>query len=130
MARRARRSKRDDWEKMRQSMTGEFAKTKGVEGREIVPDKACGKCESFAENAYATDGRGFCASLKVGSDLLSDPPVFITEGDVGMMCMFNMDAARCTYYKEAEYIDTHGAECNDPKYGRQQRQMEKAKSKK
>lgn len=126
MARQPRRSKRDDWEKMRQSMTGEFSKVKGVEGRELVPDKACGKCENFSENAYATDGRGFCAALKVGSDILADPPVFITEGEVGLMCMFNMDSVKCPNYKAAEFIDTRGTECNDPKFGRQQRQMEKA----
>jgi len=126
MARRPRQSKREEWEKMRQAMTGEFSKQKGVEGRETVPEKACGKCKNFSENAYATDGRGFCAALKVGSDILADPPVFIEEGDVGLMCMFNMDSVKCKYYEESEFLDTAASECNDPQYGRQQRQMEKA----
>ena len=125
MARRRRRQKDDTWEKMRQQMVSTLSKPKGVEQRETVPEKACGKCKHFSENAWASDGRGFCGVLKVGSDLNADPPVFVTEGDAGMMTMFNMDASKCKYYEELELIDTDGAECADPQYRRAQRQMEK-----
>jgi hypothetical protein len=110
---------------MRQGMTKQLSTAKGVEGREKVPEKACGKCSNFSENAYASDGRGFCGVVKVGSDILADPPVFVLEGNAGMMCMFNMDAARCVHYKEMEFIDTDGTECADPQFRRAQRQMEK-----
>lgn len=126
MARRRRsRKKEDTWEKMRKDMVSHLSKPKGVEGREHVPEVACGKCKNFSENAWASDGRGFCGVLKVGSDLTAEPPVFVTEGDAGLMTMFNMDAAKCTYFEKMKLIDTEGSECVDPQYRRAQRQMEK-----
>ena len=120
-----RRSRRSEWEQIRDSMTGHFSTARGVEGRETVPDKACGKCKDFSENAYASDGRGFCRVLKTGSNLLADPPIFVLEGETGLMCMFNMDASKCKYYERMEFIDTDGTECADPQFRRAQRQMER-----
>ena len=119
------RSRREEWEQMRKSMTSQFSTAKGVEGRETVPDNACGKCKNFSENAYASDGRGSCGVLKMGSNFLADPPIFVLDGEAGLMCMFNMDASQCKYYERMEFIDTDGTECADPRFRRAQRQMEK-----
>ena len=121
-----RRSRREEWNQIRNSMTSDFSTAKGVEGRETIPDKACGKCKNFSENAYASDGRGSCRVLKMGSNFLADPPIFVLDGETGLMCMFNMDASRCEYYEMMEFIDTDGTECADPQFRRAQRQMEKA----
>ncbi|QCQ22291.1 hypothetical protein FDQ92_09040 [Desulfoglaeba alkanexedens ALDC] len=121
-AREKRSSRRGQWEEMRKGLTGEQSK-KGFEEREKLPEKACGKCKHFSENAWASDGRGFCAVLKVGSNLAADPPVCVLEGDAGMMTMFNMDASRCPYYDQLEFIDTDATECADPQFRRAQRQF-------
>lgn len=120
-----RRSRREEWNQVRNSMASDFSTAKGVEGREIVPDKACGKCKNFSESAYASDGRGSCRVLKIGSNFLVGPPIFVLDGETGLMCMFNMDASRCEYYERMEFIDTDGTECADPQFRRAQRQMEK-----
>ena len=125
MARKARRSRRGEWEQMRQGMNSQLSRDKGTEGREHIPEKACGKCGNFSENAYASDGRGFCGVLKTGSDILADPPVLVLEGQAGLMSMFNIDAASCPHYTEMAFIDTDGTECADPQFRRAQRQMEK-----
>ena len=123
MTRQSRRSKGGDWEQLRQSMlTGR----KGVDEREIIPEKACGKCKNFYEQSYASDGRGFCKVLKSGTNITASNPVYVLEGDVNLMCKFNMDAAQCNYFDMMELIDTDGYECCDPKFRRSQRQMEKA----
>ena len=123
MAKESRRSRRGDWEQLRQGLTS--GGSKGVEERETVPDKACGKCKNFYEQTYASDGRGFCNILKIGSNIKAESPVFVLEGEVNLMCMFNMDASKCKHYDLMELIDTDGYECSDPKFRRSQRQMEK-----
>ncbi len=116
--------RRDEWKQVQNSMYGEITKARSVEEREKVPDAACGLCKNFAENAYASDGRGLCKILKVGSNIAADPPVFVTAGEVGLPTMFNTDAAACAHYAKMDFIDTDGTEVADPGYRRVQRQME------
>ncbi len=120
-----RKSRRDEWDKMRDTMTSNLTKKKGVDARELVPDTACGKCKHFSESAYGSDGRGFCMILKTGSDITLNPPVYHTVGEVSLITFFNVDASACRYYEEMAIIDTDGTECADPHYRRTQRQMEK-----
>jgi len=126
MARKSRRSRKDQWSQMRENLPGVAGKSKGVENREYVPEKACGKCKSFSTNAYASDGSGFCKVLKMGSDIMSDKPIFIFEGDASLMSSINMDADKCEKYAELTYIDTDNTECADPARKRTGRQMSKA----
>jgi len=116
--------RRDQWKQVQDSMYGEVTKARSVEERENVPDTACGFCRNFAENAYASDGRGLCKVLKMGSNIAAAPPVFVTEGEVGLPTMFNTEAARCTHFERMDFIDTDGNEVADPSYRRVQRQME------
>ncbi len=120
-------SRRDKWKKVADSMFGQAGTPKSVEERENIPEVACGVCRNFSENAYASDGRGSCRVLKFGSDIKADPPVFVTEGDTGMITFFNADAEKCTHFNKMAYVDTDGTECADPEYRRMQRQMEKLK---
>ncbi|MFP4475662.1 MAG: hypothetical protein ACLFOY_08865 [Desulfatibacillaceae bacterium] len=117
--------RRDQWKQVQDGMFGDVSKARTNEERENVPDVACGLCMNFSENAYASDGRGFCRKLKVGSDIKVNPPVYVLEGDVGYSTMFNRDAANCQSYERNEQIDTDGYEVADPQYRRVQRQMEK-----
>ena len=121
-------SRRDQWRDIQQSMFGESTKAKTVEEREKIPDRACGICKNFSENAYASDGRGTCGILKVGSNLAADPPVLVLVGETGLFTFFNTDAARCPHFFRMELIDKDGTECADPAFRRMQRQMEKIKS--
>jgi len=119
-------SRRDQWKQVQQNMFGEATRARSVEEREHVPDQACGLCSNFSENAYASDGRGSCRLLKMGSDIDRDPPTLITEGDTGMVSFFNKNAARCAHFTRMAFIDKDGNECADPQFRRMQRQMEKA----
>lgn len=125
MARTSRRSRRDQWDAMRKNITHDTKVTKGTESREHVPEMACGKCRNFSESPYSSNGSGYCGSLKTGSDISTDPPVYVWEGDAGLYCMFNMDASKCKEYNELDYIDTNGSECADPRRKRAHRQMER-----
>ena len=118
-------SRRNKWKNARDAMMSPFAHTKGVQNRESVPDQCCGKCQRWSENTYASDGRGTCGVLKMGSDLKSDPPAFVLDGDTGLITFFNMDTTACTHFQKMEVIDTDGNECADPLYRRAMRQMEK-----
>ena len=117
--------RRDQWREVQGAMFGEVTKPRTVEEREKVPDKACGLCRNFAENAYASDGRGLCKILKVGSDIAKSPPVLILVGEVGFPTMFNSDGAMCVHFGPMDFIDTDGTEVADPSFRRVQRQMEK-----
>jgi len=120
-------SRRDQWTEIQKSMFGEATKAKSVEERETIPNKACGVCINFSENAYASDGRGSCSVLKVGSNIAADPPVFVTEGETGLITFFNTDGAKCGNFCKMDLIDKDGSECADPAFRRMQRQMEKIK---
>ncbi len=126
MARTSRRSRKNQWSEMRESLPGVSKKPKGASSREHVPDKPCGKCQNFSAYTYASDGSGFCGSLKTGSDILADSPIFNYDGDAALICMVNTDAGKCQKYLELAYIDTDNTECNDPARKRTGRQMTKA----
>lgn len=119
-------SRRNQWKQVKDGMLGGVSKARSVEDREKVPETACGFCKNFSENAYASDGRGFCKKLKVGSDISKPEPVYIEEGQAGLTTLFNTDASKCKYYERMEIIDTDGNEVADPAFRRVQRQMEKA----
>jgi hypothetical protein len=119
-------SRRNKWREVRDSITiskGEMGKT--LEERESMPEKACGFCKNFFENAYNADGRGSCKFLKMGSNLKSDPPLLVTEGDTGLITYINTDAQKCPKYDRMELIDTDLGEITDPSYRRSHRIMEK-----
>lgn len=118
-------SRRDQWKQMKDDMLGQASQKKSVEEREKIPESACALCKNFSENAYASDGRGTCKVLKIGSNITVDPPVFVLEGDAGLITFFNTDASRCSHFVRSELIDTDGYECADPAHRRVQRQMEK-----
>ncbi len=126
MALKRKKTQRNEWEEMREQLTGKMYKDRGVEGRENIPEKACGKCANFSENAWASDGRGFCGVVKRDSDFTKDPPMILTEGDTGLMVSFSMNAVKCPHFLKMDMIDTDGTEVSDPKYQRAQRQMSKS----
>ena len=115
------RKRGSQWDSARDAMLDMSEKSRTVDERENVPDKACGKCKNF----YQISGNGICNVLKDGTDFTIDPPKFVTEGEVFLPTMFNMDAAKCTYYNEMELIDTDISQSSDPMYSRHQRQMQK-----
>ncbi|MDQ7784000.1 MAG: hypothetical protein RDU20_14045 [Desulfomonilaceae bacterium] len=118
-------SRRDKWKSARDAMMAPLGKTKGVKTRESVPEVCCGKCEMWFENAYSSEGRGTCRVLKMGSEIHSDKPTYVLEGDAGLISYFNMDASHCSYFSKMELIDTDGTECSDPLFRRALRQMKK-----
>jgi len=112
-----------------------FAKATGAFGRtaedlekeahaDKIPEKNCGVCKHYLENTYASDGRGTCSTLKDGSDITSDPPVFVLEGKNGCMLRILTDASKCKYFEKMEFIDHDGTECSDPMYRRSMRQLQ------
>ena len=96
---------------------------KSLEDRENMPEKACGKCKNFSD--VGIGGAGRCEVLKDGTNIFADPPVLITEGNVSIMTMFNMDGSWCKYFTEMQLMDTDISQSHDPKYSRHQRQMQK-----
>ena len=118
--------RRDQWKEVRDSMIfQEDQKGKSVEEREKMPEKACGYCVSFLENAHTHDGRGSCSTVKMGSDLMVDPPLLVMEGETGFITYFNYDGGRCPHFEKREFVDTDLGEASDPMYRRAHRQMEK-----
>lgn len=118
-------SRRDQWKEVSKSIVGREEQKQTVEERERMPDIACGFCKNCSEKAYESDGQGYCNVLKIGSNIAKDPPVLVTEGEIGFITMFNMDASRCPYFVRMEFVDTDGAEVSDPAFRRAHRQMEK-----
>jgi hypothetical protein len=117
------RMSREDYAKA----TGVFGQKPGgdwkQEDLEKIPDQPCGLCKQYMESAYSSDGRGSCKILKEGSDITSNPPVFILDGKNGYMLRILSDAARCKYYQRNEFIDKDGYECSDPVFRRFIRQL-------
>jgi hypothetical protein len=112
----------------------DYAKASGVfglqpggaerqEDLEKVPEQPCGLCRHYMESAWSSDGRGSCKVLKEGSDIISDPPVFILDGTNGYMVRILTDASRCRHYERNEFIDKDGFECSDPVFRRFIRQL-------
>ncbi|MBL0731667.1 MAG: hypothetical protein JJW03_02275 [Desulfosarcina sp.] len=125
MARKRRERGTDKWKNMKSALVKQTSESKGsMEEREAMPEIACAKCTNFSDNIYQSDGRGSCKILKTGSDISVDPPVFVLEGDQGLMVRFNMDSSKCTHFDKMEFIDTDGSECSDPAVQRAQRQMQ------
>lgn len=118
-------SRRGEWSKARDKMVSHLSKKKSVEERETVPEICCGKCKNFSERAQHSDGSGFCGVLKEGSDFNVNPPVYLLEGKVASMVVFNMESSKCKYFDQMELIDTDTTECADPAYQRAARQMDK-----
>jgi len=96
---------------------------KTVEQRENIPEIACGKCKHFRDSGSM--GSGTCGILKTGTELWSDPPVFVTEGGAPLLTMFNMNSSWCPHYEEMELVDTDISQSHDPRFSRHQRQMHK-----
>jgi len=117
--------RKDKWKQVWGSMNSrDGQKDQTVEEREKMPEKGCGYCKNFLENAYTHDGRGSCCVLKTGSNLKSDPPILITEGDTGFVAHFNTDGAGCPHFLKMAFIDKDLGETSDPYYRRAHRQME------
>lgn len=88
------------------------------------PEKICGTCTHYSESSWSSDGRGSCRNLKLGSDIHSSPPVFVTDGREGYLTKTLADASTCTYYEKMKLIDKDGYECSDPQYRRSMRQLQ------
>ena len=119
-------SRRDEWKKVRDGITmssGEMGKT--LQERESMPERACGYCQHFFENAYNADGRGSCKILKMGSDIKADPPVLKLDGDTGLITYINTNGEKCPHFLKMELIDTDLGEITDPTFRRSHRIMEK-----
>jgi len=86
--------------------------------------KVCGTCKNYSESAFASDGRGSCNTLKMGSDISSDPPVYEFEGKEGFFTRTLSDASGCKHYEKMKLIDKDGYECSDPQYRRTIRQLQ------
>lgn len=119
--------KRDtvDWGSIRRQQLGdadvERHLGKSADEKDTVPEKACTKCKHFIESGASEKGEGYCGVLRAGSDILADPPKFVTDGDVPYFTYFNMDASKCKYYDEMEFRDHDISECADPRFTRGQR---------
>ncbi|MCP4750836.1 MAG: hypothetical protein GY866_08080 [Proteobacteria bacterium] len=117
-------SRRSQWKQVEKAMNNGNQMGRTVAEKEAMPEKACGSCSRFSENAKEGDGRGTCGILKMGSDLKSTPPKMVTAGDVGLVIYMNTDGAKCSHYSKMKMIDKDGGETSDPLYRRALRQME------
>ena len=117
-------SRRSQWKQVEKAMHSSGKMGNTVAEKETMPEKACGSCQNFSENAKEADGRGTCGILKMGSDLNSTPPKLVMEGEVGLIRFLNMDGANCSHYARMKMIDKDGGETSDPAYRRSHRQME------
>jgi hypothetical protein len=123
------RSKEDEWAQMleqRQRGGREQLVGKSVEERDRMPEKACTKCAHFLETPYDLSGSGNCDTLRYGSDIAKEPPVYVLEGEMAYHTHGLRDAAKCKYYNEREFIDTDATETADPRYRRIVRPMKQA----
>ena len=116
------RKRGKEWDVIRDAMLSASEAVRSVEERETVPDKACGKCKNYFQAGLGTTS-GMCNTLKDGSVISGDSPVFVTEGEALMAVTFNTDAEKCEYYNEMEMIDTDISQAHDPMVSRHQRQM-------
>ncbi len=112
-------------DKMKAALSGMYAQSLKPHTDEGIADQICGKCKNFSENAWASDGRGTCNILKLGSDIGSDPPVFVVDEGDGLLTMTLGDATKCKYFKKMSMMDTDNTECSDPVHRRSIRQMQK-----
>ncbi|MCP4753503.1 MAG: hypothetical protein GY866_21645 [Proteobacteria bacterium] len=118
-------SRRSEWSAVREAIDGSQKMGDTIAARETMPEKACGTCQRFSENAKEADGRGICGVLKMGSNLTTTPPKLVLEGAVGLITYINTDGAHCTHYNRMTMIDKDGGETSDPVFRRAHRQMDK-----
>jgi len=114
--------RQSEWSEAREDFLGAVEKPMSVEEREHMPEKACGKCKHFFASSELGTAGGQCLVLKTGSNIKTDPPKFVTEGELNMQTDVRREAARCKYYEEMELVDTDISEAFDPRYSRHQRQ--------
>lgn len=86
-------------------------------------DKLCGTCTNYSESSWSTN-RGSCKYLKLGSDITSKPPVYVTEGKEGYLTRTLSEASACKHYEKMKMIDKDGYECSDPMFRRSMRQFQ------
>ena len=94
---------------------------KSAQEKDAIPEKACTRCTHFIESGASEAGDGNCGILRAGSDILADPPKLVTEGEVSYFTYYNVDASRCAFYEQMEFVDHDISECADPRYTRGQR---------
>ncbi len=111
-------------EKAKQAMSAVIKQQHVPKTEEKVADKVCGKCKKYAENSWASDGRGTCSIFKIGTDISIDPAVYVEDGDMPFITMTLTDAKYCKSYDEMEMMDSDNTEVSDPKYRRSTRQMQ------
>lgn len=56
---------------------------KSSDEKDAVLEKACTSGRHFIESGAREKGDGNCGVLRAGTDILADPPKFVTEGEVG-----------------------------------------------
>ena len=113
-------SRRDQFLKAASERLG----TKQPKLEQKKPEIMCGLCKHYLEMAFSGEGVGSCELLKIGSDILADPPVFDLESKNGYRTMNLQDASRCSYYEKMDFVDKDGTECIDPRFSRTMRQMQ------
>ena len=111
-------------EKAQQAMSAVIKQQHVPKTEEKMADKVCGKCKNYAENSWASDGRGTCSIFKTGSNIDIDPAKYLTEGDMPFITMTLTDAKYCKSYDKMTMIDSDNTEVSDPKYKRSIRQMQ------
>jgi len=116
------RKKKGEWEQAKQTFLNISERPKSFEERETVPETSCGNCKKFWASTHLGSTGGVCTVLKSGSDITSDPPVFVLEGEANLQSDVMMDARRCTYHVPLDRVDTEIAEAFDGRYSRHQRQ--------
>jgi len=93
-------------------------------GIKRVGQKICGTCKNYMESSWSNDGRGSCSFLKMGSNIKTNPPVYMFEEKEGYLTKTLSDASACKYYDKMKMIDKDGYECSDPIYRRSMRQLQ------
>ena len=107
-------SRRSKWKNARDAMMSPFAQTKGVHKQGNSARSMLRKVPAMVgKHVRIRRQRGRCSVLKMGSDLKSDPPAFVLDGDTGLITFFNMDTSVCTHFQRMEVID-HRRQTNAP----------------
>jgi hypothetical protein len=116
------RKKKGEWEQAKQTFLNISERPKTYEERETVPEISCGNCKNFVASSRLGSSGGICTVLKAGSDITSDPPVFVLEGEANLQSDVMMDASKCTHHEPLGLVDTDITEAFDGRYSRHQRQ--------
>jgi len=62
--------------------------------------RTCGTCMHLSD----PDEAGSCNTLKLGSDIAADPPVFVLKGGIAFQTNPRVDATKCDYYEGRQGI--------------------------